>query len=107
MGLFGEKCTVCGKNYTKRKNELGQHVCGDCELQLRVASEPRQSCPVDQKPMKKWTIQDLIYDKCDVCHGVWLDCGELKYLKEIIAEDSPSFSGTSFATGFILGIGSG
>jgi len=101
MGLFGEKCEFCRKNKTKRKNELGQYICADCELEQKADSEEKRKCPVDGTQMEKEIIEDIIIDRCPSCKGVFLDAGEIDYLRELFG-DSDSSSG--FATGLAVGI---
>jgi len=89
MALFGRKCSRCGKTSTRRIYE-GLPTCEVCEAlieaKLRGSRENRRSCPIDAAEMEKEVLLSLVIDRCPVCHGVWLDGGELEQMRGSIEE---------------------
>jgi hypothetical protein len=89
MGLFGTKCSRCGKTRTRRIYEA-LPTCEACEAlieaKLRASREHRRSCPVDATELGKEILLNLVIDRCPKCHGVWLDGGELEQMRGSIEE---------------------
>jgi hypothetical protein len=81
MGIFGERCVRCGAHRTRREFD-GVPTCDDCERRLRAAPETPRLCPTDRAEMLKEVVAGVVIDRCPVCHGVWLDSGELHLLRE-------------------------
>lgn len=111
MGLFGpskEICRQCRKNKTRRRDEKGEPLCAECEIQAAMDAEDVIECPIDNQLMKKEQVgdTDLIIDRCPKCGGVWLDGGELETLKQTVEEESDD-SGANFCMGFATGIAIG
>ena len=83
MALFGDKCTRCGRR-TKHSYE-NVPTCEDCEQQLRLRlkaeAEEARKCPIDDAAMAKEIVMGIVIDRCPTCRGVWLDGGELEYMK--------------------------
>jgi hypothetical protein len=88
MALFGEKCIRCGERRTKHKYE-GLPTCEDCEATLlakaKAATEGMQKCPVDGAEMAKDVVLNVVIDRCPSCNGVWLDGGELEFIRSAVA----------------------
>ena len=103
MGWFTKKqvCLHCNTNKTKREFE-GDPTCGDCEIKILMGREEACICPIDGVQMEKEHHEEIIVDRCPKCHGVWLEAGELKAIKE--AADSGD---SSFATGLVIGMAVG
>ena len=83
MALFGDKCTRCGRR-TKHSYE-NVSTCEDCEqqllLRLEAEAEEARKCPIDAAAMAKEIVMGIVIDRCPSCRGVWLDGGELEYMK--------------------------
>jgi Zn-finger nucleic acid-binding protein len=54
-----------------------------------VKESPTRSCPVDNTLMSRYEWNQgsgIVLDKCETCHGVWMDAGELegycKFIKD-------------------------
>ncbi len=88
MSLFGEKCIRCGERRTKHTYE-GLPTCEGCEADLlakaRAATEGAQKCPVDGAEMAKEVVLNVVIDRCPSCSGVWLDGGELEFIRTAVA----------------------
>ena len=97
MRLFGSKCVRCGDRTRQKFDELP--TCAACGARLRAEREPAYCCPIDQTPMTKEVIGNVVVDRCPECQGVWLDKGELKLLQNAAREE-----GSDFATGFVMGM---
>lgn len=53
------------------------------QRQLREAEAARAAaleCPKCDGRLAEVTVEDVTIDRCDTCHGVWLDAGELERL---------------------------
>ena len=100
MSLFGEKCARCGA--TTRHMVDNQPICESCEREMQLLAaaedEAQRVCPVDGEWMSKEIVHMLVIDRCDKCHGVWLDGGELERLKHGVEADTLR----AVATGFTL-----
>jgi len=75
--VFGEKCTVCNKTHTNRKDSNGNRVCYDCQIEQKIAAEKRLKCPKCSHMMEKEFIEKTVIDKCPHCGGVFLDDKEM------------------------------
>lgn len=107
MGWFTKKqpCVKCG---TKTKRVYKDFpTCYDCELAMKMETEPIHECPVDGMSMKKEEVEGVIIDRCPQCKGVWLDGGELEHLAEEFESNESSFSGGNFASGLVIGMAMG
>lgn len=81
MGIFGEQCVRCGARRTRREFD-GVPTCDDCVQRLRTAPETTRLCPADRTDMVKEVVAGVVIDRCPVCHGVWLDAGELQLVRD-------------------------
>ena len=79
------KCVRCGKNI-QEKIGLGLPTCGECKKRLRAKGKRSVICPYDRVKMKRRLIEKIVLDQCPICKGIWLDSGELKFIKRIIDE---------------------
>ncbi len=83
MAFFGKKCSRCGS----RTQNVYQDVptCEPCETEIKAKvkadAEAPRPCPIDKTPMAKEIVQAIVIDRCPTCRGVWLDGGELEYIK--------------------------
>ncbi len=100
--IFGERCSRCGVARTKREFE-GLPTCDKCELGIQAEREEKRPCPMCNAAMAKSVVLNIIVDKCQSCHGAWLDGGELDLLKKAIEDGA----GGDFATGMLLGVAIG
>jgi DnaJ-class molecular chaperone len=92
-----QTCAHCGKAKTHRLFE-DRPTCPECEIGLKIAREPKRTCPVDRTVMHKEHSGEIILDRCPVCQGVWFDASELETLKAAAQNDD------RFAQGFVLGM---
>jgi hypothetical protein len=81
MGIFGEQCVRCGARRTRREFD-GVPTCDSCVQRLRTAAETARLCPADRAQMAKEVVAGVVIDRCPVCHGVWLDAGELQLVRD-------------------------
>lgn len=83
MALFGEKCARCGMRTKHTYRDVP--TCEDCETELQTKmkadTETKRECPIDQAAMVKEVVHAIVIDRCPTCQGVWLDAGELDYIK--------------------------
>ena len=87
MGQSTELCVRCGEAPADRVYK-GAPTCENCEKLLEASlmakHERSRECPVDSVEMTKEIVLSIVVDRCPVCHGVWLDGGELELLKNAI-----------------------
>ena len=102
MALFGEKCARCGDSTRHKVEEKA--ICESCEAEmaliLTAESEAQRVCPVDGEWMVKEIVHMLVIDRCEKCHGVWLDGGELERLKGGVESDALRAVATGFTVPF-------
>jgi len=72
-------------------------------LILKAEREEKRACPVCNTPMKKWMTQNVITDRCDSCHGVWLDGGELDLLEAVLRQKGAEDTTRAFLLGVLVG----
>jgi len=58
----------------------GLPICGACQGDIRAGGESTRTCPVDQNPLSKEVVWNVVLDRCTVCGGIWFDEGELRLL---------------------------
>ena len=51
--------------------------------------------------MEEVRYKDVMIDKCDKCHAIWLDGGELDKIQQKVKDDMDN--GIDFCTGMMLG----
>jgi Zn-finger nucleic acid-binding protein len=44
-------------------------------------------CPKCEGALAEMKVEEVVVDRCDTCHGIWLDAGELEQLTAKEAED--------------------
>ena len=99
--MFGQLCDICKKHRTKRLSYKNKFICADCEIKQIAQDEDKINCPICKLEMSKIIIEDVIIDKCKC--GLFLEIGELEYLRKI-ADDKESLTRMS---SFALGLASG
>jgi hypothetical protein len=99
--MCGKKCEICKDKRTQNILDDGRTICESCELDLKMKAEKKIKCPICNKFMMKEDVEGIIIDRCKE-HGVWLDKGELKELREKIEDDCDN-GGSSFAVGLACG----
>ncbi len=97
MSWFKKKktCIQCNKNKTKRDFE-DHPTCAECKVKILMTRETVRKCPVDGAMLEKLTANELIIDSCPECHGVWLDAGELKAIKEAAQQEGMAIGSVIF-----------
>lgn len=50
------------------------------EQQAKEAAAAALQCPRCDGTLAEITVEDTQVDRCDKCHGIWLDAGELERL---------------------------
>ncbi|MCU4162653.1 zf-TFIIB domain-containing protein [Carboxylicivirga caseinilyticus] len=58
------------RNIPKKKEQLEKLKCPDCNLHPTLSKHAHQR---DKK---------VIFDYCEICHGIWLDRGELEAIQK-------------------------
>ena len=86
--IFDERRRGLEEDYFRRK---------DRESLQRLREHLRESegggagatlqCPRCNGRLHQETFEDVTIDRCDTCHGIWLDTGELEH---ILSEEKPT-----------------
>lgn len=84
--IFDERRRGLEEDYFRRKDReslqrLREHLrAGEADPAAATLQCPR--CP---GKLHQETFEDVTIDRCDTCHGIWLDAGELE---QIAGEES-------------------
>ncbi|MDX1394632.1 MAG: zf-TFIIB domain-containing protein [Gemmatimonadota bacterium] len=58
----------------------GLPICASCQAEIRASREQTRTCPVDNHPLSKEVVWNVVLDRCAECGGIWFDEGELRLL---------------------------
>ena len=85
---FDERRRALEEDYFKRKDrETLQRLRESIREAAKARGEdvPTMDCPRCDGRLHEMVFDDVRIDRCDKCHGVWLDAGELE---QIIHEEN-------------------
>jgi Zn-finger nucleic acid-binding protein len=81
--------------FTERSGQGFYSICRSCHHQQDIRNTKCEKCTVDllrvnciscSARMSEFDLHDLIIERCQFCNDVWLDCGELEQLVEILPD---------------------
>jgi len=78
VGQVGSRCVRCAGELAGAPH--GLPICGTCQATIRAGREGTRTCPVDQAPLSKEVVWNVVLDRCTQCGGIWFDEGELRLL---------------------------
>ena len=83
---FDQRRKALEEEYFRRKDKesldkLRAALHAEAQAKGEEAAEPMQ-CPRCGGSLKEETFDEVQIDRCDTCHGVWLDAGELRQIAQ-------------------------
>ena len=88
--VFDERRKALEEEYFRRKDKESLARLREAlrdEAKARGESVATMPCPRCDGMLHEEIFDDVSIDRCDTCHGVWLDAGELEL---IIKEENPT-----------------
>ena len=84
--LFDERRRGLEEEYFRRKDKESLDKLRAALAEESGAEPASMDCPRCDGKLHEKTYEDVTIDRCDHCHGIWLDAGELE---QIVREESP------------------
>ena len=87
---FDERRRALEEEYFKRKDRESLAKLRDAlkeAARARGEDVPTMDCPRCDGRLHEMVFDDVRIDRCDKCHGIWLDTGELE---QIIGQENAS-----------------
>ncbi len=88
--IFDERRRGLEEEYFRRKDKESLERLREAlrEQAREQGSGPvTMDCPRCDGKLHEDTYDEVTIDRCDTCHGIWLDAGELEH---ILSEEKPS-----------------
>lgn len=86
--VFDERRRALEEEYIRRRDRESLTRLREAlreEAHARGLGGSTMDCPRCDGTLKTETFDDVQIDRCDTCHGIWLDAGELE---EIISKEN-------------------
>jgi hypothetical protein len=83
--IFDERRKGLEEEYFQRKNKEALDRLREAlheDARSRGEERATMGCPRCDGKLHEMTFDDVRIDRCDKCHGIWLDSGELEQIIE-------------------------
>jgi Zn-finger nucleic acid-binding protein len=88
--ILDDRRKALEEDYFNRKNKEALDRLREArreEARARGEETATMQCPRCDGRLHEVTYEDVRIDRCDKCHGIWLDAGELEQI--VSEEDAP------------------